>query len=374
MTVSLDNMKRRLGGLNADLIGARTELLAFFKGGQADQTEFLKTLDSMNVSLDNMRRSMRGLSADVATTSAALQAGLGDEAFARISKAINDATKGVGFEQRITFAEEQEILKGINDAQLEQLVIQTIEARNARIDRRLMIRIQEKALKDTIMANQNLSSFLTGSEATFISQKTGREFTGQKAFNKIIKEINKATLGKGFERRISFAEEQAILAGITDKQLAQLVIQTIEARNAKIDRRLAIRAQQRTLHNAIVNNATLKHNLPLMRDKLQRLINLQNQMLEALHLINNNLSRIDGDGQLGGGRNGRRGGRQGSGFEFASPGQIAPVIPINPVALPPVTIEINAVDAESVQDLMLKNGGASKLAKAVTNSLQTQVG
>lgn len=223
-------------------------------------------------------------------------------------------------------------------------------------------------------AENALLAFLRDSQAVFTGTfgESGKpeQFTGGEAFVNIIKSIQAATQGKGFERRISFAEETAILAQTNDKQLQQLIIQTIEARNAKIDRRLAIRAQERTLHNAIVNNATLKHNLPLMRDKLQRLVNLQNQMLETLRLINGNISRIGGkDDELEDGRRRRPGGSS-----FNPGNQINPTIPIPNKPLPPVTVIINALDGQDAVDLVLSGDGSQRIAKGIMNSLEQQAG
>lgn len=227
-------------------------------------------------------------------------------------------------------------------------------------------------------AEKALLTFLLDSQAVFTGTfgESGRpkQFTGGEAFVNIIKSIQEATQGRGFERRISFAEETAILAQTNDKQLQQLIIQTIEARNAKIDRRLSIRAQERSLHNAIVNNATLKHNLPIMRDKLQRLVNLQNQMLETLRLINGNLSRIGGkDDELEDGRRGGGRGRPGE-FGFASATPINPTIPVLQRQLPSVTVHVNALDGEDAIDLIVRGDGANRIRKAIQQSAEQQAG
>ncbi len=190
----------------------------------------------------------------------------------------------------------------------------------------------ERALRDFIRATDNIS--VEGAARRFSidpsqgisdnlvrrGDSTSRLF-GREAMREIFRTLREAQKSESkLGRTISLREQTDLLKRINDPQLKLLTKQLIEMENASTARSEAIKHQRDAIRLAKKENRIAQHNLPLVRDKLQRLIELEQELINKFDLWFGG----QGGGQGRDDKNGDRdGGRSGETTDFESQAFVA---------------------------------------------------
>lgn len=117
----------------------------------------------------------------------------------------------------------------------------------------------------------------------------GQQLAGREAFRELKRQINKAAE----DNRISANEQAVILAQTSTEETALLALQLIEAQKAVLEAVRAVEREKTQIEVAKDQRRVLRNTLPLMKDRLQTLIDLQTKFNEqGVQFLGNKLDDI----------------------------------------------------------------------------------